>query len=149
MRVLLRTDVNDLGRKGDIVEVADGYARNKLLPSRSALAATEKMTKQAEAMRRARDLKEARDMESAQSIRTILEEATIKVYAKAGPEGRLFGSVTAADVSDSVRIQTGVEVDRKSVHIAAPIKSLGVHVVTLNLYPGVDSEVTLEVMAEE
>ncbi len=148
MRVLLRHDVNDLGKKGDIVEVADGYARNRLLPSKSVLVATDKMTKQAEAMRRARDLKETRDMESAQTVKALLEESAIKVYAKAGPEGRLFGSVTAADVSDSVRKQTSVEIDRKSVGIATPIKSLGVHTVTVNLYPGVDSEITLEILPE-
>ncbi|MHB8262151.1 MAG: 50S ribosomal protein L9 [Acidimicrobiales bacterium] len=148
MKVLLRMDVNDLGKKGDIVDVADGYARNLLLPAKSALVATDKMAKQAVAMRRARDLKETRDMESAQTLKALLEESAIKVYAKAGPEGRLFGSVTAVDVSDSVRRQTGVEVDRKSVSIAAPIKSLGAHTATVALYPGVDSEITLEILPE-
>lgn len=148
MKVLLRDDVNSLGKRGDIVDVADGYARNLLVPSGAALVATEKMREQAAVMRRARDLKEGRDREAAQRVKELLEEAPIKVYAKSGKERRLFGSVTAADVSDAVRIQIGAEVDRKTIAIAAPVRSLGVHNVTVDLYTGITAEVTIEVLPE-
>ncbi len=148
MKVLLRDNVKSLGKRGDIVDVADGYARNLLVPSGAALVATEKMTQQAAAMRRARDLKEGRDREAAQRVKELLEEAPVKVHAKAGKEGRLFGSVTAADISDAIRVQTGAEIDRKTVAIAAPIRSLGAHNVTVDLYTGVTAEVAIEVLPE-
>ncbi|MCL5886265.1 MAG: 50S ribosomal protein L9 [Actinobacteria bacterium] len=148
MKVLLRDDVKSLGKRGDIVDVADGYARNLLVPSGAALVATEKMTQQAAAMRRARDLKEGRDREAAQRVQELLMEAPIKVYAKAGKEGRLFGSVTASDISDAIRVQIGAEIDRKTITVAIPIRSLGVHNVTLDLYTGITAEVALEVLPE-
>ena len=149
MKVLLRNDIGTLGKRGDIVEVADGYARNLLIPSGEALVATEKMTLQAVAMRRSRDLKENRDMESAQRVKALLEEAPVRVYARAGAEGRLFGSVTASDVSEAVHAQTGAEIDRKAVTIAGPIRSLGAHTVTVELYSGITAEVALEVSPED
>ncbi len=148
MKVLLRDDVKSLGKRGDIVDVADGYARNLLVPSGVALVATAKMTQQAAAMRRARDLKEGRDREAAQRVQELLVEAPIKVYAKAGKEGRLFGSVTASDISDAIRVQIGAEIDRKTINIVAPIRSLGVHNVTVDLYTGVTAEVAVEVLSE-
>ncbi|MCL4443230.1 MAG: 50S ribosomal protein L9, partial [Actinobacteria bacterium] len=75
-------------------------------------------------------------------------EAPIKVYAKAGKEGRLFGSVTASDISDAIRVQIGAEIDRKTITVAIPIRSLGVHNVTLDLYTGITAEVALEVLPE-
>ncbi len=103
MKVILRSDLDGLGKRGDIVDVADGHARNYLLPQGLALVATSGASSQAAKMRRSRDLRDASDREAAQTVATTLVPKIITVTAKAGTEGRLFGSVTTADVVDAVR----------------------------------------------
>src|SRR5258708_31753912 len=98
MKVLLRDDVAGVGRRGDIVKVAGGFARNFLLPEGRAIVASDGVEGQAEQMRRGRDLREAKDRESAQAQATILAGAVIPITARAGGGGRLFGSISAADV---------------------------------------------------
>src|SRR5579875_2494223 len=104
-------------RRGDIVDVAGGYARNHLLPNGQAIPATKGIQAQAEAMRRARDLRDARDREAAQAKADALRGAVITIPARAGATGRLFGSVTAADIVEHVRTQSAIELDRDSVHL--------------------------------
>ena len=116
MKVILRSDLDGLGKRGDIVDVADGHARNYLLPQGLALVATSGAADQAAKMRRSRDLRDASDREAAQTVATTLVPKIITVAAKAGTEGRLFGSVTTADVVDAVRAQTGVVLDRRQLH---------------------------------
>jgi large subunit ribosomal protein L9 len=147
MRVLLRGDVSGVGKKGDIVDVARGFARNYLFPTGRALAATDGVTAQAAAMRRARDLRDAQDKDAAESVAALLGAATITVTARAGAEGRLFGSVTASDIAEAVTTQTGAVVDRRRIHLAEPIKSVGTHVVPLRLHADVEVDLTVEVMA--
>src|SRR5579871_2435895 len=98
MRVLLRDDVQGIGRRGDIVNVSDGYARNFLLPAGQALKASPGMEGQAAAMRRARDIRQARDAESARTVAAVLDGVTVTIPARAGSTGRLFGSVGAHDI---------------------------------------------------
>lgn len=145
MRVVLRTDLGSLGKRGDIVEVADGYARNFLVPKKLVLPATAGITAQATAMRRARDLRDARDREGAEVIARTLVPAVIHVSARAGGSGRLFGSVTAADVAGAVAEQTGIELDRRRLHLEEPIRSVGVHEVPVKLHPEVEFRITVEV----
>ena len=147
MRVLLRDDVDGVGRRGDIVEVAGGFARNFLLPTGRALKATDAMASQATAMRRGRDLRDARDRESAGTMAGALSGKTITVTARSGAGGRLFGSVTAQDVAEAVEAQTGAVVDRRRIHLEEPIKSLGTHVVPVHLHADVEAELTVEVVA--
>lgn len=147
MRVLLRDDVQGVGRRGDIVQVAGGFARNFLFPTGRALKATDGMVDQAAAMRRGRDLRDAKDRESAQAQASALAAKTITVTARAGAEGRLFGSVTAQDLADALEQQTGIVVDRRKVHLEEAIKSVGVHVVPVHLHADVDAELTVEVVA--
>ena len=106
MKLILRSDRKGVGKRGDIVEVADGFARNFLLPKGHALKASDGAASQAGAMRRARDLRDSQDRESAQTIASALVAKTITIAVKAGAEGRLFGSVTAADVAAAVEAQT-------------------------------------------
>ena len=114
MKIVLRDDVDNLGQKGDLVDVADGYARNFLVPRGLALQGDGRESqKQADAMRRNRDARERRDREAAQAIAAQFEGRTIAIKARAGGEGRLFGSVTSADIADAVQKQTGVEIDRR------------------------------------
>ena len=108
MKVVLRTDFGTVGKRGDIVDVADGYARNFLLPQGHAIKATEGVVAQAAAMRRSRDLKDARDRESAETVARKLVPMVIRVSGRAGSEGKLFGSITSADVVAAVAQQAGV-----------------------------------------
>ena len=148
MRVVLRDDVDGLGLRGDIVDVPGGYARNFLLPKGSALVATKGVEDQANAMRRARDLKEARDRQSAETQATVLAGAIVQVVARAGPAGRLFGSVTAADIAQAVHEQKGVELDRRQLELPEPIKTVGSTDVPVHLFQDVATVMTVEVVAE-
>ena len=147
MQLVLRTDVHGLGKKGDVVSVADGYARNFLIPKGHAIKATPGGQAQADAMRRSRDVKDARDREGAEAVARRLVPLVIRIPAKAGREGRLFGSVTAADVAEAVTVQSGVELDRRKLHIEEPIKALGSHEVPVKLHADVEFRLNVEVVA--
>src|SRR5436190_21023010 len=125
MRVVLRDDVENLGKKGDLVDVADGYARNYLVPRGLALKASPGSQKQADAMRRNREARDSRDREAAQALAAQFEGRTITIKARAGAEGKLFGSVTSVDVADAVQKQTGAEIDRRKINLDEPLKELG------------------------
>lgn len=148
MQVLLRSDVAGVGRRGDIVTVSAGHARNFLLPKGLAVAASKGAIAQAATMRRARDARDLADRQSAEAVRDRLAGAAVVVTARAGNEGRLFGSVTAADISAALAAQLGVEVDRKHVVVDEPIRSLGQHEVRLDLHPEVAASVSVSVTAE-
>jgi large subunit ribosomal protein L9 len=147
MRVLLRDDIDGVGKRGDIVEVARGFARNYLLPTGRALVAGSKIEKQAVAMRRGRDLRNTHDRDAARSVAGVLGATTVTVSARAAAEGRLFGSVSAADLADAITAQTGAEVDRHRISLPEPIKTVGTHVVPVQLHDEVTAEVTVEVVA--
>jgi large subunit ribosomal protein L9 len=147
MKVILRTDVSELGKRGDILDVADGYARNYLVPKGLAMKATEGAASQAASMRRARDLRDAQDRAAAETLATTLVPQVITVTARAGTEGRLFGSVTAADISSAIEAQTNVQIDRRKLVLPEPIKSLGTHTVPVKLHADVEFPVTVDVVA--
>jgi large subunit ribosomal protein L9 len=146
MKVVLRRDVEGIGRRGDIVEVTGGYARNFLFPGGHAIVATAGVEAQAASMRRARDLREARDREAAQAKATVLAGTTLRVSARAGSTGRLFGSVGAAEVAQAAREQKGVQLDRHQVRLADPIKALGTYEVPVHLFGDVATAVMVEVV---
>ena len=147
MKVLLRADVENLGNKGDLVYVSDGYARNYLVPRGLALKATRGIEKQADAMRRNREVRNTRDREAAQAVAAQFEGRTVTVKARAGGEGRLFGSVTSVDIADAVHKQTGVEIDRRKISLDEPLKELGGVDVQVRLHPDVIATVHVEVEA--
>lgn len=144
-RLLLRADVDGLGRRGDIVQVSDGYARNYLVPKGHAVTAPAGIERQAEVMRQVRDQREARDREAAEAIARQLVPTVVRIPARAGSGGRLFGSVTAADVVEAVTEQTGIELDRRRLVGFEPIRALGVHEVPVKLHADVEFRVTVEV----
>jgi len=146
MKIVLRADVEHVGEKGEIVEVADGYARNFLVPRGLALRATAGIEKQADAMRRSRDARDRRDRESAQAIADQLTP-TIRIEARAGEGGRLFGSVTSIDIADAVQAQLGVAVDRRDINLAEPLKELGVSEVAVRLHRDVTATLHVEVVS--
>ncbi len=125
MKVVLHERIDGLGSRGDIVDVSDGYARNSLIPKGLAQQATEGVTAQAEAMKRAWQLRNAKDRESAEELAKTLVPQTIGIAARASGEGKLFGSVSASDIADAVKEQTGIELDRKMIELDETIRSVG------------------------
>jgi len=149
MKVILAGDVETLGKKGDVVTVKDGYARNYLVPKGLAMMATKGALRQAEMMRRAREETEAKAREEAQARVAALEVSPVYISARAGEGEKLFGSVTSSDVARGIEEQLGHALDRRDVHLEEPIRSLGSHSVTVHLYEGVTATVTVEVLAHE
>ena len=138
MKIVLREDVDTLGQKGDLLDVADGYARNFLVPRGLAMKATKGVVAQAEAMRRNREAREVRDREAAEDLAGATRCADrSRSRARAGEGGKLFGSVTAADIAAALLAQTGIELDRRDVLLDEPIRELGEVEVPVRLHPEV------------
>ncbi len=144
--LILRSDVDNVGKKGDVVDVADGFARNFLVAKGLAMKATPGAIAQATGMRRARAVKDAKDRESAEQVARLLVTKVIRITGRAGPEGRLFGSVTSADLVAAVQAQAGVTLERKRVHLDEPIKAVGNHEVPIRLHPEVEFRLPVEVV---
>jgi large subunit ribosomal protein L9 len=149
VKVLLRSDVEGVGKRGDIIDVSGGFARNHLLPAGKAILASPGLESQAASMRRSRDLRDARDRESSETVARTLVGNVVAMPVRAGSGGKLFGSVSAADIVRAVEAQTGAVVDRKDLVLDEPIKVVGVHNVRVELVGGVIFELTVDVMAEE
>ncbi|MDQ3645639.1 MAG: 50S ribosomal protein L9 [Actinomycetota bacterium] len=149
MKVILAGDVEKLGQKGDVVSVADGYARNFLLPKGLALAATRGALRQAEQMQRARAERDQREKEAAAGKVAKLGATPVYISARAGEEGRLFGSVTKSDVARAIKEQLGEDIDRHVIRLEEPIRSVGTHSVEVPLHAEVNALVSVEVIAYE
>jgi large subunit ribosomal protein L9 len=148
VKIVLREDVESLGKKGDLLDVADGYARNYLVPRGLALQATKGAAAQSEAMRRNREAREVRDRAAAQELADRLRTTPVRITARAGEGGKLFGSVTTTDIATAVAEATGVEVDRRRIALDEPIRELGDVEVTVALHADVDTVVAVSVVAE-
>jgi large subunit ribosomal protein L9 len=146
MRLILISDVQELGKRGDVVDVADGYARNYLLPRKKAVKANEGALAQAEAVREARIEAERKARDEAELLATQLVGSRVVIAAQAGDEGQLYGSIAVADVVEGVRRFTGVELDRATVEIPKPIKAIGLHEIQIRLHPEVEFPLTLDVI---
>ena len=147
MKLILTADVPNLGAPGDIVEVKDGYGRNYLLPRSMAIVATRGAEKQVAAIQRAQRARQIRDLGHAKEVAGQLGGLSVTVKAKAaGDSGRLFGSVTAADVVDAVRAAGGPALDRRSVDVPGQIKTVGTHQVTDRLHPEVTTDLDVAVV---
>ena len=145
MKVILREDLAGIGCRGDIVSVSDGHARNYLLPKGLAIVASDGAINQAAAMRKRRDLREAADRDSARTVAEQLGAKTITIRAKAGAEGRLFGSVTTADIASALAAQAGVSLDRKKI-VAQPIRTTGSHSAVVRLHADVECTIKISVV---
>ncbi len=148
MKVLLRSDIKGVGRRGDIVNVSSGHARNFLLPNDLAIVANAGTIAQAEVMRKSRELQIAADRESARLVASSLSTTVIKIAAKAGNEGRLFGSINAAEIAKAVLDQTGVTIDRKNIQVETPLRQLGEHSVSAEIFSDVVATLKLEIVAK-
>jgi len=147
MKLILTQDVPGLGAPGDVVEVKDGYGRNFLMPRGFAIAWTRGGEKQVTQIKRARKVREVRDLGHANEIKQALEALTITMPAHAGETGRLFGSITTADVADAVKAAGGPVLDKRKVELSGPIKTVGTHSAKVEVHPDVTATVTLEVVA--
>jgi large subunit ribosomal protein L9 len=149
MKVILAGDVDNLGYKGDVVTVADGFARNYLVPKGLALMATKGSLRQAEQMRRAREEAARKRREAAAAKVGVLGSQPVYISARAVDEGRLYGSVTKSDIARAVHEQLGELVDRHDVRLDEPIRKLGVAQVEVHLHEEVNALVTVEVIAHD
>ncbi|MDP3714246.1 MAG: 50S ribosomal protein L9 [Mycobacteriales bacterium] len=147
MKLILNQEVPGLGAPGDVVEVKDGYGRNYLVPRGIAQRWTKGADKQIATIRRAREVREVRDLGAAQEIASSLKGLSVTLPARAGSEGRLFGSVTTADIVAAVTAAGGPKLDKRLVQVPTPIKSTGAHTVTVKVHPEVEASLTLQVTA--
>jgi len=146
VKVILRADLDGVGKRGDIVSVAKGYARNFLEPRGLAIPATDGAESQAKAMRRSRDLRDVRDRESAEQLASVVSAKTINLAVRAGEGGRLFGSVSVTEITSAVATQTGVSLERKWVILDEPIKELGTFAVPIRPHAEVEFMLNVEVV---
>ena len=147
MKLILTREVAGLGLAGDIVEVADGYGRNFLVPRGAAITWTKGAEKQIAQIKRVRDAREIRDLGHAREIKADLEKLAITLDARAGKDGKLFGSITATDVAAAVKSAGGPLLDKKRIRLPGHIKTVGTHTVTVDLHPDVVATVPLTVAA--
>jgi len=147
MKIILTQEVNGLGSPGDIVEVKDGYGRNYLLPQGFAIKWTRGAEKQVAVIKRARSAREIRDLGHAGEVKAQLETLSVKLSVRAGAAGRLYGSVTPAEIVDAVKSAGGPELDRRRVQLPGAVKSVGDYKVQVKLHPEVTATFTLTVNA--
>jgi large subunit ribosomal protein L9 len=145
MKLILTQEVTGLGAPGDVVEVKDGYGRNYLVPRGFAMRWTRGAEKQIADITRVRQGREIRDLDHANDVRARLEALTVRLPVRAGDTGRLFGSVTPGDIAVAVKASGGPEVDKRRIQIGQPIKTLGVHQVSIRLHPEVSATVKVDV----
>jgi large subunit ribosomal protein L9 len=149
MKIILQKTVERLGAPGDVADVADGYARNFLIPRGLAVRAEKGAVRHAESLKRAHQTRTTAQRGEFEALAARIIQTPLVVTARAGEEGRLFGSVTAADIAEALSSQVGVSVDRRDVHLDEPIRSVGTHEVTVHLHAEVDPVITVDVRAQD
>lgn len=148
MKVILNADLDNLGRKGEVIEVKGGYARNFLLPRNLAILATKGALREAENVRKVREERNQREVSSAQETAERISSAPLKISARAGEDGHLFGSITSAEIAERLTESLGAEFDRRKIHLSDSIRSLGVHEFEVRLHPDVVARGSIEIVPE-
>lgn len=149
MKVMLKQDVKGAGKAGEIVNVSDGYARNFLIPKDLAVPADAQVINAANIKKSAEAHKKAMQRQNAQALADSMSGLTVKVFAKSGENGKLFGSITAKEIADALLAQYDIQVDRKKIQLSEPIKSIGVTEVSAHMYERTDAKFKVEVIALE
>ncbi len=149
MKLILTHEVDKLGVAGDVVEVKDGYGRNFLLPRGLATRWTKGGQKQVESIVRARATRAVKTLEDAQVLKTRLESATVTLPVRSGGSGRLYGAVTSGDIADAVKSSGAGSIDRRTIQVTTPVRSLGAHEVQVRLHPEVQAKLRLDVVAAQ
>jgi|TARA_Y100000746_G_C15348681_1_gene384964 large subunit ribosomal protein L9 len=145
MKVILRANVEGVGNTGDLVDVANGYAQNFLMPKGLAMRATEGAATQAEAMQRSQELRGVKEREGAEELGQQLQAQTIAIQARVGQDEQLYGSVTTSEIAEAVQAQTGIVLDRRDMSLEEPIRTVGIHQVDMRLHSDVRIQITIEV----
>jgi large subunit ribosomal protein L9 len=146
MKVILQQQVDRLGEPGDVVQVADGYARNYLIPRRLAAPVTKGALRHAERVRAGNDERLRRRRDEAEAIAGRLTKTPVRIAVQAGEEGRLFGQVTSHQIAEAMAEQLGEQVDHRRINLDEPIRSVGAHQVKIHLHPEVNATLTLDVV---
>ncbi|MEE1798579.1 50S ribosomal protein L9 [Streptomyces sp. NPDC101062] len=147
MKIILTHEVSGLGAAGDVVDVKDGYARNYLVPRGFAIRWTKGGEKDVAQIRRARKIHEIATIEQANEIKARLEGVKVRLAVRSGDAGRLFGSVTPADLASAIKSAGGPDVDKRRIELGSPIKTLGSHQVSVRLHPEVAAKLGIEVVS--
>lgn len=148
MKVILLQDVKNIGKEGEVKEVADGYARNFLIPKGLAIEATKANLKENQEKKAKIDNKKQKEKIEAEGIKAKIDGKQVEIKAKAGAEDKLFGAVTAKEIADNLEKQFKVKIDRKKIEIKEPIKHLGLYTVNIKIYPSVQAEIKVLVTPE-
>jgi large subunit ribosomal protein L9 len=147
MNLILTQEVSNLGAPGDVVEVKDGYGRNFLVPRGFAIRWTRGAEKQIDSIKKARSVREVRDLDHAEQIKGQLERLTVKLPARSGASGRLFGAITVGDIVAAVKSSGGPEIDKRRIEVGNPIKTLGAHQIKVKVHDEVTATVNLDVVS--
>lgn len=146
MKVILTQDVKNVGKKGDILEVKDGYARNALLPKGLAIEANAVNLNQRKLEQKSQDKRKQKELEDAQAIEAKLKDQEIKIALKTGETGKLFGSVTSKEIADTINKQFNLNIDKKKIQLKDAIKSLGTQTITIKLHPQVTASILVSII---
>jgi large subunit ribosomal protein L9 len=149
MRVILTENLQGIGKKGDVVNIRDGYGRNYLIPKGLAVPATEANLKRLEHLIKEKEKKKERLHRRSEEIKKLIEENQISVYKRIGKDGKLFGSVTQKDISDAIKNALKVSIDKRSIKIEEPIKSEGMHIVEIDLGQGIKAQAKIMVQKKD
>lgn len=148
LKVILQKDVKNIGKKGDVVDVAEGYGRNYLIPRGLAVEATSGNLRKIEHARKAEAKKAERELKDAQAVGAKIDGKTLEIEARVGDAGKLFGSITNQEIADHLRRTFSVEIDRRKIELKEPIKSLGSYPVQIKVHPQVHISFTVKVIGE-
>jgi large subunit ribosomal protein L9 len=149
VKVILLENVNKLGKTGELVEVSQGYARNFLFPKGLAEPADEGKIKVLKEKAKAEKKRKAKAEQDAEKTAKQLSNKTVVISVKTGEQGRLYGSITSKDVADAIEKDLGIKIDKKKVELSAPIRALGTYNVSIKLFPGISSDLSIKIVAEE
>ncbi len=148
MKVILLEDVKSLGKKGDVVEVSDGYARNAILPKKLGVEASGKNLNDLKLQNQHKDKVAAENLENARQLAEVVEKTTVEVRLKGGEGGKAFGSVSSKEISQALKEQAGLDIDKKKMHLKENLKNLGSYEVPVKLHPQVTANLTVRVLEE-
>jgi large subunit ribosomal protein L9 len=148
MKVILLEDVKTLGKKGEVVDVSDGYARNAILPKKLGVEATPKNLNDLKLKNQHADKVAAENLEKAKELAQVVEKQKVVVKIKAGEGGKIFGSVSTKEIAQAAKEQTGLDLDKKKMQLSEPIKALGSYEVPVKLHPQVTAKLTVQVTEE-
>lgn len=147
MKVILKEDIKGVGKKNEIINASDGYARNFLLPKNKAVEANAENMSKLQAQKDATQYKKDVEKEEAKKVADQMSKITIKIKVKAGENGKIFGGISSKEIAENLENQHSIKVDKKKVELKEPIKTLGVHTVEIKLYDGVMGKVKVDVIS--